>query len=122
LTITGINPYSSLRVLDSLTKKLQQQGTPFALSVSTVSNGTREAAFYKYVAVLRRAQQRGGIIFMHVPYARQLTAKTQEELVNSIQDSVVSLGQAGVYPVGYSSPQFWQQNRFLRTSGTASAD
>ncbi|HIW88568.1 MAG TPA: hypothetical protein H9869_01685 [Candidatus Ligilactobacillus excrementipullorum] len=122
LTITGINPYSNLRVLDDLTKKLQKQGAPFALSVSTVSNGTREAAFYKYTAILRRAQQRGGIIFMHVPYARQLTVKTQEELVNAIQDSVVSLGQAGVYPVGYSSPQFWQQNHFLRTTGTASAD
>lgn len=121
LTITGINPYTNLDNLDNLTKKLHDHGYSFALSVSTTVVDSREAAFYRYATVLRRAQQRGGIIFMHVPYIRQLTAESRKDLINSMQDSVVGLGQAGIVPIGYSSPQFWQQNKVLRT-GTAAAD
>lgn len=122
LTITGIDPYTNLKALDYLTKKLHAQGYSFALSISTTTQGTRTQSFYKYAAALNRAERRGGLIFMHVPYVRQLNTLSKRSLVDTMQDSVVSLGQAGVYPVGYSSPQFWQGNQFLQKNGTKAAD
>lgn len=118
LTITGINPYTDTQKLNRLTKMLHANGWPFALSVTSLATGTRSPEFYKYTKALRQAQRRGGIIFLRVPYLRQDDDNSRQLLSSTMQSTFAGLTQAGVYPVGMASPQFWQQIPYLQRHST----
>lgn len=122
LTITKVTPYSNLKLLDHLSQRLYDRGIPFAISTTTVEGNSKFHAFQRFAKVLRRIENRGGVIFLKAPVVGGVMASSGPEL-NGIMDSyIIQLAQNQVYPVGISASAYWNQDKVYRENALKKAD
>lgn len=110
LTITGVTPYTNLQRLSQLTSALYKRGIPFAISTTNVDENTNMTAYYNFMKVLRQAENQGGVILLRTPTATGPTVDSGPELSRLMQSYLVNMGQQDVFPVGFSTPGYWNQD------------
>lgn len=122
LTITGVSPYSDLKFLDQVSKYCYQQNIPFAVSTVTVSANTEMAAYHRFTTVLKKIEDRNGIIFLQTPQVGGATSASAQELNERMTASIVAFANHQIYPVGISSAGYWNQDRVLRQEALVKAN
>jgi uncharacterized protein YdaL len=122
LTIAKVTPYSNLELLDQLSAWLYAQGIPFAVSTTTVGDNGSFKAYQRFAKVLRRVENRGGVIFLKTPVVGGVTASSGPGLNKLMNSYLIQFAQNQVYPVGISSSAYWNQDRVYRTNSLAKAN
>jgi len=122
LTITGVTPYSNLKILDALSLYCYKKEIPFAISASSVSDNTQMKAFTRYTTVLNSIENRGGVIFAQMPIVGAPPISSGPELSQIVSSYMVSLARENVYPIGISSFGYWNQDQILRNNALKKAD
>lgn len=121
-TIGWLTPYSNLELLDQLSAWLYAQGIPFAVSTTTVGDNGSFKAYQRFAKVLRRVENRGGVIFLKTPVVGGVTASSGPGLNKLMNSYLIQFAQNQVYPVGISSSAYWNQDRVYRTNSLAKAN
>ncbi|RRK11778.1 hypothetical protein D1831_00115 [Lactiplantibacillus garii] len=114
LTITKVTPYSNLVLLNKLSLTLYRRGIPFAVSTTTVGTNANFKAYQRFAKVLRLIENRGGVIFLKTPVVGGVTASSGHTLDDLMNNYLIQFAQNQVYPVGISTPAFWNQDRVYR--------
>ncbi|AVK64528.1 hypothetical protein C5Z26_10600 [Lactobacillus sp. CBA3606] len=114
LTITKVTPYSNLTLLAHLSQTLYEQGIPFAVSTTSVSENGHFKAFQRFAKVLRLVENRGGVVFLKTPTVGGVTASSGGSLSQLMDDELVQLAQNQVFPVGISTSIYWNQDAVYR--------
>ncbi|MFD1671496.1 hypothetical protein ACFQ5M_05260 [Agrilactobacillus yilanensis] len=114
LAITGVTPYSDLTALNRLTLALYRKGIPFMISTTSVADNNDLPAFRRFAKALRNAENRDGLIFLQTPTATRGDATSGTKLGQQMQNTLVNLGQLDVFPVGISTPGYWNQDYVYR--------
>lgn len=117
LTITGVTPYTNLKLLQQLGKRLYAAGIPFAVSTTSVADNTTFHAFKRFTAVLRELETENGVIFLKTPLVGATNARSGPLLNQLMTGELNQLGQRQVLPVGISTPAYWNQDRVFRQNG-----
>lgn len=122
LTITGVSPYSNLKFLNQVSKYCYQQNISFAVSTVTVSANTEMAAYQQFTTVLKKIEDRNGMIFLQTPQVGGATSASAQELNERITSSIVAFANHQIYPVGISSAGYWNQDQVLRKEALIKAN
>jgi uncharacterized protein YdaL len=120
LTITGVTPYSNLRVLRQTASYLQSEGIGFAISAVSVANNTELSAFDTYAKTLRFMQEAGGVLYLHTPAVGDPGATSGPLLSRTMVNTVTALAQKGVYAVGLSTDTYWNLDALFRKHALSS--
>lgn len=121
LTFTNITPYSNLETIDELSLYCYKNEIPFAISTTSVSRNTDLKAFSRFTTTLRNVEDRGGLVFLNAPEVSNAdnSGTTLDQMFSTY---IVTLSQHQVFPVGVSSPGYWNQDQTLRTNFLGYAD
>ncbi|WP_412989477.1 hypothetical protein ACLJJ6_00235 [Pediococcus siamensis] len=122
LAITGVSPYSNLKVLDEISNYCYQKNIPFSISTVTVSENTEMKAYRHFTKVLKKVEERNGIIFLNTPAVGGAGTNSAAELNERMTASFVAFANHQVYPVGISSQGYWNQDEVLRKQALMQAD
>lgn len=119
LTITGVTPYTNMRVLRQLATYLQNRGINFAVSVAGVYTNTDLPELDRYARTLRAVELAGGVVLLHNLAVGDPgnSSASRQALRNHTQAMVTALANRGVLPVGMSVEAYWNQDAVLRTDG-----
>lgn len=115
LTFTNVTPYSNLEYIDDLSFFCYKNEIPFAISTTSVSQNTDLKAFDRFTTVMRKVENRGGVIFLNAPEVSSAD-NSAEALNHKFSDYLVTLAQQQVFPIGVSAPGYWNQDRILRNN------
>lgn len=122
LTFTGVSPYTDMEILDELSAYCEKMDIPFAISTVSVAKNTEMQAFNRFAISLRRIEDRNGLIFLNAPVIGGATKDTGTELSGLFDGYLLNLARQGVYPVGISTPGFWNQDQILRQNALKKAN
>lgn len=122
LTITKVSPYSNLKLLDQVSAYCYQQNIPFAVSTVTVAKHTSMAAYRRFTNVLKKVENRNGVIFLQTPQVGGATVDSAAELNATMTGSITALSNHQVHPVGISTAGYWNQDRVLRQQALIKAN
>lgn len=117
LTVTGVTPYTNLKLLRQLGKELYAAGVPFAISTTSVADNTTFHAFKRFTQTLVDLEQEGGVIFLQAPIVGAANAQSGQTLEQLMVGELNQLGQRQVLPVGVSAPAYWNQDKVFRRYG-----
>ena len=117
LTITHVTPYTNLRLLQQLGRRLAKAGIPFAVSTTSVAENTSYRAFKRFAAVLRELETENGVILLQAPVVGAADRKSGQILEQQLVGQLNQLGQRQVLPVGVSAPAYWNQDKLFRRYG-----
>jgi hypothetical protein len=121
LTITGVSPYSNLKMLDKLSAYCEDIGVPLAISTVTVDKNTEMQAYKRFTRYLRKIEDRGNVIFLQAPVIGGATKANAMDLSELFDNYLLNLAQNQIYPVGISAQGFWNQDRILRNNALKKA-
>lgn len=122
LTFTNVSPYTDLNLLDQLSQYCEDQDIPFAISTVTVAKNTEMQAYRRFTTALRKIESRNGLIFLNAPVIGGATKDTGPELSDLFDGYLLSFAREQVYPVGISTPGFWNQDQTLRSGSLVKAN
>jgi len=114
LLITGVTPFTKLKVLTSLARQLQQKDISFAVSAVSVAKNTDLKAFRRYMSALRTVEDSGGSVIMQVP-AMGDPGRSGGPLLQSYMSSMLTnMAKESVIPIAISAPTYWNNDAILR--------
>jgi uncharacterized protein YdaL len=122
LTITGVSPYTDLKLLDQLSAYCQKMNIPFAISTVTVAKNTEMKAFQRFAKHLRQLELNHGVIFVQAPVIGGATKQNGTELSELFDSYLLNFAQNQVFPVGISAQGFWNQDQVLHANALQKAN
>jgi hypothetical protein len=117
LTIADLNPMKDMGVASTFQQALSKVNTPYIVSTTSVNQNNTTKPYNVFTDVLRSFESGAGVIFLEMPVVNNVNLNDDHALSQLLEQQISLLVDRNVFPVGFSTYGYWNQDAQYQADG-----